>query len=51
MTKEVYTWPRKHAKTVVAILVMIVLGLVLVSHSSVSLSIEAPGIKVHVDAR
>ncbi len=50
MTREVYTWSQKHAK-VVAVFAAIFLGLILALQSEVSLSIEAPGLRMHVEAR
>lgn len=50
MTVKVYAWLRKHAKTLVILLGIALIGLVL-SHDSLSLSIETPAWKLRLDAR
>lgn len=51
MQKEVYTWSQKHATKMIIAAVLIVIGLALMLHSNVSLSIKAPGIQLHLEAK
>ncbi len=51
MQEEVYTWSQKNATKVIIAAALIVLGLAVVMHSDVSLSIKAPGIQLHLEAK